>query len=621
LERMAHLKYLGDDMRAAKVSMTPAQRLLYMEAIFIEGHESTAIKEWREAGPLFAKQELSEWAASGPTRAEMYSKEYWELGIRMLSRAGHFNPALEATEHYLSDIQEPSTLRIVIPVIQALLASKQERTLQQAWALYVRLRYNLGDNMKMEDYDAVVSIFLASSHWNLASAVFKDMMLTGDTAANKEDSTALYTTTPDGLKTWKISSQELGWESTRKVGALPVRFRNKFFFGSWIKKLIGDGDLESAEKIFTLMQDHRICPSAIHVNGLIGAWFRQGTEKSRVLAEDMAWRMIKERLEFVKQRDLGYKLQGPIRTVPSKDLPDTKSINLTPPATIETFIILIEQYRRRQKQDRLSDLFDSFKQTKIQPNTIFMNQLLSLDTKSNRVDWAADTYVSLTSNGNVRPDLDTVSILWTIMKKIADPVHGSWKPSKPLFRSCRQLFAETIKHVSSLGKERPSKLRELYELIILSFGHELDQAGTAVALSALRHEFGIFPNEQTTRTIVLQIARLGILNEAGIRPRRLDPSSSSTKERVVSVTKILQKFKEDRVKALLDQGIVFEDLKGDARSEEMMSILLDMLRYVVEVKNTGKASESSTNSSNESRRAAEKMGVPDFDPWKSQRIV
>jgi hypothetical protein len=77
------------------------------------------------------------------------------------------------------------------------------------------------------------------------------------------------------------------------------------------------------------------------------------------------------------------------------------------------------------------------------------------------------------------------------------------------------------------------------------------------------------------------------------------------------VTKVLQAFKKQRVEALQQQGISFEKLQGDAKLEETLVLLSDLLRYAAQARNHGK--EYSVSEA--SKQAAQKMGVPDCAPW------
>jgi hypothetical protein len=80
------------------------------------------------------------------------------------------------------------------------------------------------------------------------------------------------------------------------------------------------------------------------------------------------------------------------------------------------------------------------------------------------------------------------------------------------------------------------------------------------------------------------------------------------------VTRILEKFREQRVEVLSQQGIAFDELQGDAKAEEMLLLLSDLLRYVAHARITAEQRHN-YNAAIASKTAAEQMGVPDCVPW------
>lgn len=612
LDRMGHIKYLGEDMRKANVPLHPREHLLLIEALFIDDDKNIAYKEWEEM-QQYAADRLGYHLDSTHhhTDKRWFQTAYWELGIRMYSLDGRPEQGFEAAVALFKITRDPAAYRALLPIMSAFLA---ENSCQRAWGLYVEMRLRLGSRITMEDYDNIISVFFEASQPYLALGVFKDMMLTGDQSLADRDSVAPYR---DGVRSAAplsiVAVTERDWQGPELLASLPARFNNKFFFGKWIKKLIGEGELDLAKKVFDLMQDRGIVPSPIHLNGLIGAWFRDGRESYNQLAEETAWKMIRSRTEFVLDRDTWNGLNLPVRTVGSKDLQSTRSLSMVPHATIETFSILLEQYRRRQRQDLTDDLFAALRKAQVRANTGFLNELLLSDSRAQRPNWAWETYEHLTSRREVTPDIETFKILWHMMKKTADRRMADRLPHSLKFPDCRQLFANMMEFLpkTRLRLKIPA---ELYEEIILSFSIRQDQVGTAVALRALRVRFNALPTPDTVKMVIYQLSRIGLEDEKGQAPRRLDKDSAATKDRIASVTKILQKFKDVRIEALKERGIVFEQLNDIAKVEETELMLLDLLRYAAQMKL--KRSRETENVVKACRSAAEEMGVPDCVPWQ-----
>lgn len=604
LDRLSHIKRLGDDMQALGVDMSPDQRLLYIEAVFVDADQATAIQAWESM------------ASSSMDR----DKAYWDLGARMFCRHGLIDRAIDSAENILKKTNDPSDFRLLLPVIGAVLKSDDEFSVQRAWALYIRLRFNLGDQITMEDYDSLISMFMDANRQDQALAVFKDMMLTNDIRRADRDSIGRYTISVGKnavLSSLRISPAELGWRDFKTVDRLPSDLDNPIFFASWMKKLIGDEELDSAEKVYHLMQEHGIRPSSISINGLVGAWYRSKNEKYHEKADALAWQMIEERKRVVALRDLKYNprtFEGPVRVVMTTDMPNARPVNQVPYATIETFSILLQQYRRRQKFTLIPGLFEALNEARIKPNVGFMNQLLLTDIKADTPALAWNTYRSLTdldkSKGSlVQPDFETYLILWESMAHAYDSIKT--KSSKwPKLPSPRVIFGDMMQHMKLQKGPLPN---ELYQTIIMCFCLREDQAGTAVALKALKYVFGNFPTENTARSIVLQLARVSLTNEWGRAPRRLNVKSTISRERIHSVTAALNYLKGQRAEVLRQQGIEFDALEGDAKLEETILLLSQLLRYSYEHQVKGKVLKDAPS---ESGSAARSMGVPECIPWK-----
>jgi hypothetical protein len=607
LDPMKHVRALGDDMEAAGIAMDPSQEILYMEALYVDGNSLKAIDRWERFSPTL-------------DHADSTFKEYWELGVRMFANYGQPIRAQNAANVLINSLGG-SEARILVPIIKAWLLSGDDRAAQRAWALYVRMKHLVADGMDMRDYDAVVSLFLSADQTALALGVFKDMMLTGDPMAHAYDSVAIYTTRLSkvgNLNSADVPDSELSWEKARPLTTLPKKFRNKFFYGSWIKKLIGEENIDGAAQVIQLMASREICPDARHTNGLIGAWFREGSNTSQAKAEELAWRMIRARLDFVKLRTERLSDSGLVRAVPSVGKQGFLQLyqqQLIPMATIETFAVLLEHYRRRNLYDRAEDLYVTVREAKIRPTTAYLNQQLLTYIRSRRKQKAWVTY-NKTIAQRILPDMETFSHLWTIMKNHVDPVVNRTREGFP---EPRTLFAEMTKWTTTLSKEELP--RELYDMIILSFGLADDQVGTAVALRALQRQFGLYPTDDTARSIVLQLAKAGSRNLDGLRPRRLN-LNSSTKTRIYQVTKVLQKFKQRRAEALLSRGVNFDDLEPHVRAEEALLLLSDTLRFVFQTRLQSEVIEEESQQEAESAiacgaEAAAAMAVPDCNPWKA----
>lgn len=561
---MAHIKKLGMDMNAAGLQLESPQHLLYIEAQFVEGDRKDSIRRW-------------EAARTALTYNPSTARDYWTLGIRMLANDNQPERAQDATETLINGLEGESDPRVLIPIIRSWLSSGDSSAVQRAWALYVRLKFLLGSKIEMKDYDAIIGNFLEAQQDDLALRIFTDMMITGDPCAYHQDSIAVYKRIlkeVGDLRSFNLSTVEVSWTSHEPFTRLPRRYRNKYFFGSWIKKLIGDGEVDAAARVANLMSRRGIIPDSKYMNGIVGAWFRSGSSLNYQKAEELAWKMIDARLEFVQSREQ-FALESPLRAIGSLEKPDF--IQLINPrifslATIETFCILVNYYLRRRRGDRVQDICLAIKAAKIQPNTAFLNDLLSIGTIQNRRQWVWNAYIQLVQRENVSPDHDTFANLWQIMKEHVNP-----RSRKSVgFPLPRELFAEMVKWPPSAKRGVIS--REIYEMIIECFLITDDQVGTAVALRAMQYLFSIYPTKDTSQNIILQLAASGTRHTLKPLPRTLD-RGRDTQSRAAKLIAALRDLKEKRAAALRKKGVEFDDIDDASKSEELVLLLCGLLQF------------------------------------------
>ena len=105
-------------------------------------------------------------------------------------------------------------------------------------------------------------------------------MVTGQDPSN--DSTALYKSAlglAGNLHASSINENDVNKVSLSVLKVLPRRFQNRFFYASWMKKLIGMGEVDSAALVIELMYERGVKPDSKHLNGIIAGWLREGNSK------------------------------------------------------------------------------------------------------------------------------------------------------------------------------------------------------------------------------------------------------------------------------------------------------------------------------------------------------
>ena len=569
--RTSHLWELLDDMIKVHQELSPMQKLVRMESLFSRGERDATIRFWQ-----------SEWNSldmNDPLRTD-----FRDLGIRLYVELDRLQDAYDLALGSIQTNGKPKAGDIAI--LTASWAQRgDEGSLKIAWSLYLKARQRIGYRMSLEDYDQLFMSFLAAKQSHLAVAVFKDMALSKkmpewDSLELARKNQGFY----KGLQDRCIQMKDLTQVSLRLLSFMPRQLENKFFYASWIKRLIGMGEVDSTIPVLLLMYERGIRPDALHLNGILGAWSRGEDKRDHDLVLQVGWAMVKERLKLVASRNARAFRDKPVTDLP--DLPDSEmkvpthvSRNL-PPATIETFSILLLYYEKRSMKTSMQIVQRILQDAEMRPNSFFMNHLLHAELRQGDVGAAWLKFESMRES--VRPDLTTFSVLWDCANKFEA---GRHTPNKSGFPSPRTLFAIFTDWLSALGEKARDRVNQdiahdHYNQIIGSFCHRRDIEGTMVALYALKFTFGIYPDADTIRRISMQLARMGE-NASIPKRRRMRSHFSSEKDRVKNmgkVTHIFQTVKQGRSDALQSLGIEEANMTAEQKGEELTFQLSEVLR-------------------------------------------
>ncbi|KAI9844954.1 MAG: hypothetical protein M1838_001961 [Thelocarpon superellum] len=657
-DRVAHLAILGDDLQAGGHQLTGAQQLEYIEALFLDGAQDQALSEWRRHEATLSDGAMAE--------------EFWVLGVRMLAARCHLEEAQDVARRLL-DGQTTKDYRILVPVIDAWNTMGGLSGFQNAWALYIRLKEGMGSDMAMPDYDAVCQSFLKAGKVDLALAVFKDMMLTQDPSSD-QDSSALYRqalTILGDIRDLTIEPSETNRVNLEAMAVLPRPFQNKFFYGSWIKKLLGAGEPEYADLVVDLIRQRGIRPDSRHLNGIMAAFIRQADAKSFERAEAIGWEMIERRKTMAFQRRARNRKEASADGAASARAPTTPRAPphpLTPAATLETFAILVEYYLARANHDAIRWLHRSISLAEIRPSAYFLNCVLQSELKSlgPRAVW--QSYKDwVRQYGADRPDVETFQCLWESVKCVNEKTslqateetnaalasettdQLDLSPSRATelvipkahasvsfeeqskrrretgFPSARGLFATMMKWFLDSPPPTQSIVQrefspDLYHLIMRCFSPDgsSDWAGGIVAMYALKTYFAQAPNDQTVQLMVLQLARQERRRGAsgGGSGGKGGGEGKGVRRRdrrdlntgVRNVSRRLEQLTEQRIAFLEQQGIDLDHCDEAFRTAENLHLLAQLLRTSL-----ARRPDAEARLDRQIERAAWDMGVGALD--------
>lgn len=574
--RPAHLQILAADGESVGRPVPTSHILAYIASLHHGGNTDHALDQWEahQAQLCQRKEDID---------------AYWKLGVRLFAADGNPQRAQDIALAFLANDQSGQG-RILVPVITAWAKQPGKEAEVKAWALYLQLRTSIVSDMTMEDYDRISIGLLKAGRLNLAIAVFKDIMVTGRDPSS--DSTALYKAAlglAGNLRASSISENEVNKISLSALTILPRRFQNRFFYASWVKKLIGMGEVDSAALVIELMYERNVKPDSKHLNGIIAAWLREGSPTAREKAERLGWTMIQQRIDLARKRDPSTQSaeeNNTPRPESTEKTPFARTPNFmkrdVPPGNIETFSILLVHYTRRGDEPTTQYLLECLEAARLQPNSYVMNHLLYAELRKQNIPALWHKY--LTMSETITPDLETFACLWDCGKLQYDL---SRTASADRFPSARSLYSEMMVWFSHLPPRARSTAQEefskdLYDQIIRCFALSKDLPGSLVALFSMCHLFGFFPDDATARILVLQVARLAG-DPVGTSSRRLRRLSSTpkSKENIAQVRKLVDILGYRKAAALQAHGLSVESLEPVERCQYQLEVMADMLRVVM----------------------------------------
>ncbi|KUI54076.1 hypothetical protein VP1G_01465 [Cytospora mali] len=520
--RLAHICDLYNVMARANAPISDEQHLLGIEAAYVEGYESVAITHWKRFAPTLGDKESCAIA-------------FWELGVRIWSLQGDIERAERACKILLSRAtpSTPADSRVLLYLIRAY--ANRADTAEKGFFLYRRMRelaQDLGKPMSLEDYDNVISIFLTTGHTDYAMFTFTDMMYAG--------TVNLYGKTK-----------------------LPNSLKNQFFFGKWLKRLIGAGDLEGAFKVLVYMQKNGVMAAAVQVNGLLGALLRTRTADNNKKAVRLAWSMIDSRKAFVELRQRERQVEWPIRFYDGRpqssdhEGPDL-DYTMVPRATAETFILMAEHYRMRGLFGQLEELFVAYKECDIGRDALMMNELIAAAIAQGRGDKAQEIYRLMAQEHDILPNADTHAILFKSLpinnlksrqleQAGPDVVAQSREQARSLFAD---MMSSTWLYQERGWKERHGGFlsEDQVKLILHSFRKCGDYEGVIVALECLRDVMGF----SITRNVLLEmIAEVEGIDQPTPRTHKI---VMRTTMKLQSLVQNMQRERQAKAQAAAEAG-------------------------------------------------------------------
>ena len=569
--RPGHLCVLAADLSNSGKVLTKEQALLYIDSLLRENRLQDARIQWDSYEARMVGEE--------ETRLE-----YGLLGVRLFAQLGNPERAQEIALALMPAAQKDMISPVLVPVIVAWIKRRDDESVKNAWALYLRLRKELGSEIRVQDYNYLTLSLIGAGRTDVALAVFKDLMLSGQD--NEYTSEGLYQTTlglVGKLQNQSVDSAQLNEVSLTALTMMPRHFQNKYFYGSWMKHLLGTGETDAAASVVELMMERGVRPDSKHLNGIIGAWLRSGSAEDRAKAEQMGWAMIHQRLDFVRERR-GQQIEQDDRkdNCPTGRVARYLRRRMVASATIETFSLLLLDYERRSVHKQAEVLKTYLSKAEISPNSYWINHLMYAELRQGHHNIAWDIYKHRPKH--VSPDLETFACLWDCERRHLDRLAVYPQDNFP---GPRRILREMLTWYTRLGKGAQNNAREeasrgLYDQILRCLCLKRDLEGTIVALYALKELFDINPDQDTARMITLQVAHMGTGGErSGRRRRKTLSAHGQSKDALAKIRQVLDMVMEQRLEKLRQQNIKPEEFDAEKKGQELAIVLATFLQIVM----------------------------------------
>lgn len=601
--RPKHLIMLFQDMVTAGTAVAPEQIVGYLEALCACGENAKGI-------------ELFEHEMSDAESFLEYRTRFLAVGIRLYAAAGRPDKA-QALAY--NEVKMGADAMILKDVITAWISEGQPL---KAWVVYLRMRAILGDRMGQDDYSTISDQFLDANHTDLARTVFKDMVSRArgtqrETLRSYQQ--VLHNIGLDQYEPADTVEQAINQTSLAAMTLLPKNYNNKYFFASWIKKLLGQGRTRAASMVVDLMYERNIRPDAMHLNGLIGAWFRQNDPESQRQAEALARDMIRARIEQVNRLSSRNSVQDfrnvfrqvmPLRERNNRWLDPVRLTRPIPAANVETFSVLIRYYAHRGLQHEVEALIQVLTEVaQLRPNSFIINRVLESALQAHEMDkfWTVFT----TSKARTVLDLESYMLAFNaILHQI------SMESVLPL--NTRQLFADFMSWYQRLDVGRRGQAQrdfgmEFYAVIVrvLCFKHDL--AGLICAMRGLHHVFQAYPDERCMQLIAGSVVRQLPRRAQPQHPlgrRRLGPRLTVDQTLMREVGDVIDTLEAKHKLRLAEEGVDPDELEGadgEAIGRVRLAVMVDFMTTMLE-----KMKWDTDNPRKAVRDVAAVMGVSDL---------
>lgn len=510
-----HLVRLGRDMLDSQIEMELRTWMQFTEALLSCGHLDEALSTWEDI-------EVDPEIRQDPKTV----LRFYSIGIRIRGLLGQ--PA-EAQSLAFSAIQKGAHPTILVQSIIAWAKGKTPGSTAKAWTVYLKLLALMGNKMTSSIYEEISTALLQSGEKDIALAVFKDLIRnlrgSGSNALGAYEHALGKISVGDDPQRIEDAINRV---SLTMLLTLPKEFQNKYFFSSWIKKLIGENRVEAAAMVADLMYERGIRPDAIHLNGIIGAWLRDNSPEACRRAEDLATEMIQAKINHVAILSKQHEMQSPnnhFRKIFVSDnngrvpQPSVQTNRFLPAANLETFSLMFDYYEKKRRWADFTTLAGTFfGPARLTPNIFIANKLLAAELYNAALDRFWAIYKNLASH--LGPNIETFSLFWQASgldkKQGQNFLYTIGREPRNEDDIVNTVHREHFAKLMDWMKDSPARTRNaalqdfdeaFYGEITKAFCKQLDLPGMICVMRGVYQVFDYAPTDAVLQLILVSVAR------------------------------------------------------------------------------------------------------------------
>ncbi|KAK8162827.1 hypothetical protein BKA80DRAFT_343303 [Phyllosticta citrichinensis] len=572
--RMAHMKELANDMQRTGSSRL---RMAYLDALSESGEETEAALEWID------------WynSSSDPERPD-----FLEQGIKLVVRIG----MVEYAQHILlglEDIDPKAVLRASKYIFAPLFQDGMPDAVKEAWELYVDVQGKYGDQMSNLDYEFYWMGFLRAGARNHAVKVFEHMV-----RSRKFETTFQKDKTEFHHQFTRIAKSATSVGDVHRLflpmlNTLLSFFNARLFFKTWQQRLLDFNDTRAALVVVELAYEKGYVPTPRIMDQILSNWVSSPTATTRELelAEEVALRMVSQRLETVQRRKITHNSEiSKRRRKPSiwKERP-------VPPASSATFGVLFDLCLKRNRKTLSSDkasaefgnILGELQKCQLPFDSRGLSIVLQFYLQNHDLYMVSQTIMEHLKHAPFQnvPQEPALVMIWNACylsqrRRGTKFLRGTKQANNLSAAKCMQYTLQSLRkrwRGRARTMEAMSTRNQVLHMMMKCFCSERDYGGALMALRVFAGRFGIYPTPKMIEIIAGSVASLAFRTRSPLQRRQMAGSPLFQAD-ATKLIQIMNKMFNMRVQNDIMMG---DSVNTTRRAQLLLETLTKFLRITM----------------------------------------